>query len=120
YALLLEAFSNLLQLKNSGGWPLPGNMPVLKENESHNNIALVKKHLQATGDHNETDSAWLNSVTFDSKLSEAVKRFQLRHGLEQDGIIGQSTLDQMNVPIDYRMDQIRLNLDRIRWYPDNF
>ncbi|HZH72140.1 MAG TPA: hypothetical protein VFD91_06590, partial [Mariniphaga sp.] len=55
YDLLLEAFSNLLQLKNSGGWPLPGNMPVLKENESHNNIALVKKHLQATGDHNETD-----------------------------------------------------------------
>lgn len=56
YDLLLEAFSNLMQIKKSGGWLLPGKMPLLKEKETHHKIALVKKHLLATGDHNETDS----------------------------------------------------------------
>jgi len=45
----------------------------------------------------------------------AVKQFQSRHGLETDGVVGKGTLAAMNVPVDARIDQIRVNLDRARW-----
>ena len=51
------------------------------------------------------------------ELQEAVKRFQRRHGLEPDGAIGAAIVAQMNVPVDARIQQIALNLERWRWLP---
>jgi L,D-transpeptidase YcbB len=56
---------------------------------------------------------------FDQTLEMAVKSFQKRHGLEADGIAGKNTLEQMNHSIDYRIGQIRANLERMRWVPEN-
>lgn len=55
---------------------------------------------------------------YGGELVEAVKRFQGRHGLEQDGIIGRNTFAQLNVPMTERVEQIRLTLERWRWMPD--
>ncbi len=52
---------------------------------------------------------------FDKELEEAVKKFQKRHKLTSDGVIGKGTIEQMQVPIEDRIDMIILNLERIRW-----
>jgi murein L,D-transpeptidase YcbB/YkuD len=50
-------------------------------------------------------------------LADAVKRFQLRHGLEVDGIIGAGTIRALNVPLAHRVRQIELAMERMRWLP---
>ena len=48
----------------------------------------------------------------------AVQRFQARHGLAPDGVVGPATRAALNVPLAHRIDQIRWNLERWRWLPE--
>ena len=52
---------------------------------------------------------------FDEALQQAVQRFQARHGLEPDGVVGPQTLEALNVSAAERARQMALNLDRWRW-----
>jgi murein L,D-transpeptidase YcbB/YkuD len=52
---------------------------------------------------------------FDAKLEAAVRSFQHRHGLNEDGVVGSGTLAELNVPVGARIDQVRINLERARW-----
>ncbi len=49
------------------------------------------------------------------RLVGAMKRFQARHFLEDDGVVGPSTLTELNVSSAARLDQVRVNLERFRW-----
>jgi murein L,D-transpeptidase YcbB/YkuD len=49
---------------------------------------------------------------------EGVRRFQIRHGLEPDGILGKGTQAALRVPLTWRVRQIELALERLRWLPD--
>lgn len=51
-------------------------------------------------------------------LAAAVQRFQARHGLQADGVLGRNTLAALNVPLAARVDQIVLSLERLRWLPE--
>ena len=119
YQLLKKALKQLTQAKSNGGWPVPGYFATLKENDSGPNVVQLKKFLLATGDLRNDAPSYIKSTDFDQQLSLAIKKFQRRHGLEEDGIAGQHTLKEMNRPIDDRIDQIRINLDRLRWRPDD-
>ena len=55
---------------------------------------------------------------YDGALIAAVKRFQDRHGLRSDGVLGKATIAQLNVPLARRVRQIELALERLRWLPD--
>ena len=57
---------------------------------------------------------------YEGFLVEAVKYFQLRHGLEPDGRLGKATIGQLNVPLAERVLQLRLALERWRWIPHSF
>ena len=52
---------------------------------------------------------------YDAATAEAVRRFQVRHGLEPDGVIGAATLAALQVPPAARVRQIELTLERLRW-----
>ena len=52
-------------------------------------------------------------------IVEAVKRFQERHGLTQDGILGRATIATMNIPLSDRIEQVELTLERWRWIPQH-
>lgn len=56
---------------------------------------------------------------FDAALEEGVRRFQRRHGLREDGIVGPATLRALNVPARDRVRQLELNLERWRWLPQD-
>ena len=51
-------------------------------------------------------------------LEEGVRRFQARHGLESDGVLGQGTINALNVPPAQRARQLELTLERLRWLPE--
>ena len=54
---------------------------------------------------------------YDGALVDGVRHFQTRHGLEPDGLLGPSTIDALRVPIRWRVRQIELALERLRWLP---
>ncbi|MDH3469420.1 MAG: L,D-transpeptidase family protein, partial [Gammaproteobacteria bacterium] len=62
--------------------------------------------------------AWVESSGYDTVLQTAVRRFQARHGLEVDALVGRATLRALNVSVEQRINQIRLNLERARWRLD--
>lgn len=51
-------------------------------------------------------------------IVEGVQRFQARHGLEADGVVGGETLAELNTPLAQRVHQLELLLERLRWLPD--
>jgi len=75
-------------------------------------IKIIRKRLAAT---EELTTENMDSAVFDELVVEAVKRFQKRHNLVTDGVIGNKTLAAMNVPVSSRIDQIIINMERYRW-----
>jgi L,D-transpeptidase YcbB len=61
-----------------------------------------------------------NSSIYNGPLVDAVKHFQARHGLGPDGRLGTQTLKQLNMPLSFRVEQLRLTLERWRWVPYQF
>lgn len=55
---------------------------------------------------------------YDDALFEAVKRFQARHVLDADGVVGKGTIEALNVPVRDRERQIELAMERMRWLPE--
>lgn len=86
----------------------------LKPNDTSKTFISIKKRLSYWNDLKNLQ-AFTN--LYDAETQNAVKRFQLRHGLEPDGIIGKGTLAQLNVSKDIRKKQIIANMERWRWFP---
>lgn len=62
------------------------------------------------------EARWATGI-YAGALVEAVRRFQARHGLEPDGVVGRATLAALAVPYGRRVEQIELTLERWRWLP---
>lgn len=86
----------------------------IRPNDTTESIKTVKERLAYWGDYQKPDSL---TTIYDDKTIEAVKRFQKRHGLLADGIIGKGTAAAMNITKNQRKQQIIANLERWRWYP---
>jgi len=113
YNQLKVVLAQYQHIENQGGWqPIPSG-PTLKKGMEDDRVKLVRNRLLATGDLSGTAS--MTSAIFDDDLEQAVRHFQQRYGLEPDGVAGKNTLGAMNVPVELRIDQIRVNLERIRW-----
>lgn len=113
YKALQASLIKYLEMQKSGGWPIIAFKGVLKPGESHDIVPLLRERLRITGDYGRCNSR--EETRYDSCLQEAIVHFQKRHGLEDEGIIGPKTMEALNVPIEKRIEQIRLNLDRIKW-----
>jgi murein L,D-transpeptidase YcbB/YkuD len=59
-------------------------------------------------------------TVYSQDISDAVKHYQQRHGLTPDGKLTQSTIDSLNVPMDVRVQQLNLSLERWRWLADPY
>jgi L,D-transpeptidase YcbB len=69
-----------------------------------------------TGPSQSAGSA-ASDVPYDAALAGAVARFQERHGIPVDSILGPGTVQSLNLPVTYRLGQIAANLERHRWLP---
>ncbi len=82
--------------------------------DKNQNIIPIKKRLQYWHDLSQQDT--LNDV-YNEAMHDAVKKFQSRHGLEPDGVIGKGTITALNFTKEQRRQQIIDNLERWRWFP---
>jgi len=116
YIALKEMLRKYREIATRGGW---STLPVeltLKQGENNLNVAVLRNNLAITGDLKTTVT---DSTEFDIELSEAVLRFESRHGLKPDGILDPQVIGIMNVPVDFRIAQIEANLERLRWLPND-
>ena len=77
-------------------------------------VPFIRRFLSISGDLISAGVVSSEQLYTDD-LVASVKRFQTRHGLEADGIIGQGTTGVMNVPVEERVLQILMNMERWRW-----
>jgi murein L,D-transpeptidase YcbB/YkuD len=88
----------------------------IKPGDSNVYLSLIKKRLLLTDlaskEINDPDTA-----LYDEALAEAVRKFQRRHGLKEDGVITRELVGYMNMPFKNMADVIALNLERLRWRP---
>ena len=94
-----------------GGWQKIPTRATLRLGVRHKNVYLLRKRLQMAGDLDPRASM---SDVFVSRLAEAVRRFQERHGIIPDSVVRGATLAALNVPADLRLRQLETNLVRIR------
>ena len=112
YKLLKDQLVNYLKIAKNGGWPQVSPVKKsLKKGTSSPDIAIIKKRLMITGDLAGNDT----SQVFNDTLVMAVKNFQSRHGFTSTGIISDSLVKEMNVPAVQRVEQLLMNMDRMRW-----
>lgn len=114
YAGLKKNLQLYYTLAKAGGWPsIVASKTALKAGVEDASIPAIKKRLQLTADMPGADSSRL----FTDTLELAVKKFQLRHGYKQDGMITAGLVKDMNVPAIQRLKEILVNMDRMRWLP---
>jgi len=114
YARLVKALAVYRAIEAKGGWkPVPGG-PTLKPDMTSPRLAKIRERLMVSGDLKEMGA---KPNFYDKALIAAVKRFQFRHGLNEDGSIGKGTVAAMNIPIAVKIRQQVLNLERRRWMP---
>ncbi len=113
YVLLRDALSAYRDIAEQGGWGEVDSGPTMKEGESGPRVAQLRRRLAVTGDL--PDGASPGGDDFDAQLVVGVRSFQERHALDVDGAVGPATLEAINVPVEQRIDQLRLSLERLRW-----
>ena len=113
YNYLKASLSKYRSIQNGGSWqPMPKG-PTLKKGIENGRVDLLRRRLMATGDLVSTPGG--STTLFDDDLAKAVEHFQRRRGLKPDGIVGKNTIKALNVSVQVIIDQIRINLERIRW-----
>jgi len=88
---------------------------LLRPGMTDERVPLLARRLADEGYLTDAPAPGADSQRYTPRLVDAVKRFQIRHFLEDDGIVGPATLAQMNVSPAARQDQVRVNLERFRW-----
>jgi len=125
YTQLVEALEKYKSIVAAGGWPTVSDETVLKPLMIDPAIVNLRQRLEIEGYASSNqisvpledgvNPAWI----YDEALVESVKSFQMRHGLEADGVIGGKTFASLNKPADDRVNKLRLSLERGRWLMRN-
>jgi murein L,D-transpeptidase YcbB/YkuD len=112
YVRLKQELARYRAAEKQGGWSPFVAGPTLKPGASDARIPALRLRLIRSGDLAE--GAVSDPLLYDAPLTAAVKQFQQRNGLEPDGVLGATTIAELNVPVAQRITQLRVNLDRGR------
>ncbi len=112
YRGLRGALERYREIAAGGGWPVVPGGATLHPGDRDPRVAQLRRRLAVTGEYGGAD---LESELFDPALVTAVEKFQLFHGIAPDGVAGARTIAEMNVPVEYRVRQIEMNMERWRW-----
>lgn len=115
YERMREALFQYRIIARAGGWPLVPFGPILRKGDREVRVGILRSRLAISGD---LDSPFASRPDlFDDYVEDAVLRFQERHGLKTDGIVGPETLAALNVPVEERIRMLEINMERWRWIP---
>jgi murein L,D-transpeptidase YcbB/YkuD len=133
YDALNNSLKKLYKIKVDGGWKELGYFKRLELGSTGDMVVQLRERLTYSGDYNECNITTIktteNNETNESKpkidkkaifgecLNIAVKKFQKRHGLVVDGIVGGGTRKVLNITVDEKIKTVLLNIDRIKWLP---
>ncbi|MBW3129406.1 L,D-transpeptidase family protein [Hymenobacter profundi] len=137
YDRLKKALAEYRTIQRNGGWPTLPAGTKLKPGDTSPAVALLRRRLLdepgtpaqdvATPVQTVANNGPSNGPApapaaqqYDSELVAAVKKFQQQTGQRTDGVVGGETLRLLNIPLDKRIDQIVLNMERWRWIPKRF
>jgi murein L,D-transpeptidase YcbB/YkuD len=116
YKDMVKELEHYREIAEKGGWPtVPGGTRLARGSDGAAVLAL-RKRLDATDDLRRAGG----KSVFDDDVAAAVARFQERHGIPVDSAAGPSTIRALNVPVEARIRQLELNLERYRWLPSDF
>ncbi|WP_286164098.1 L,D-transpeptidase family protein [Azoarcus sp. DN11] len=113
YRRLRGALAAYRAIEARGGWPALRPGPTLRPGERDARVAALRARLAASADY--VPSGTPEPDLFDDGLRTAVIAFQSHHGLEPDGAVGRLTLAALQIDVGRRIEQIRVNLERLRW-----
>ena len=113
YLHLKEALAQYRQYADEGGWRSVPAGPSLRPGTTDQRVAAIRSRLAVTGEYHARGGGETN--LYNDQLKAAVKTFQTQHHVEPDGVVGKSTVNAMNVTVTDRINQIRVNLERMRW-----
>ena len=111
---LRDALGRYRAVAAAGGWPvIPDG--TLRLGDRNGSVAALRERLRLEDDLAPGEAQ--DAELFDEPVAEAVKKFQRRHGLTDDGVVSAATRAELNVPVERRVEQLELNLERWRWLP---
>ena len=113
----LQHYMELARQDNGGQLPVPPK--TLEAGSAYNGAARLAVLLRLFGDL-PADAVVPAGDLYQPPLVDAVKHFQERHGLTADGRLGAQTVKELNTPLNARVEQLRLTLERWRWLPHEF
>ena len=112
----MDGLAALRGVEAKGGWPAVPHAR-LAPGSSNAAVPILRRRLAASGD---LGSAAIDGARFDKALENALGVFQEHHGLPKSGRLDAATLAALNVPLQARIRQVALNLERWRWAPEDF
>ncbi|VAW51365.1 hypothetical protein MNBD_GAMMA05-855 [hydrothermal vent metagenome] len=126
YKQLTEATVFYQKIVDRGDWQVIPKSEKLRIGDKHTNISLIRNRLAIENNSNvkldsrpESQPNSKQPNIYDDQLEKIVKQFQRNHSLYPDGIIGNATQQALNVSASERLQQININLERLRWLPNN-
>lgn len=116
YSLLKKALLRLYEVEKDAEWEeiSLGEARKYEVGDRGDFVYRLKKKLRVTGDYDLNDTMRV----FNPELTTAVRRYQRRMGLTDDGVVGKSVVRELNVPIKKRIEQVLINMERMRWMPN--
>jgi murein L,D-transpeptidase YcbB/YkuD len=116
YQEMVKALAEYREIQEERGWATVPGGGKLQRGDDGPRVGALRHRLEATGELKKA----AGSSVYDDDVAAAVARFQERHGIPVDSAAGAATLAALNVPVETRIRQIELNLERYRWLPSDF
>lgn len=114
YSDLKEQLAKYVAINKKSGWD---SIPVTKTKftvgKDFSEILLIKKRLAVTGELSEPDT----TAAFTPALESSIKEYQTNQGISPDGKITAALIKSLNVPLLNRIQQLLINMERMRWMP---
>jgi L,D-transpeptidase YcbB len=121
YRRAQDALLTYSKMASAGDAPLiPVPQKGVRPGNSFASMPQLVARLRQLGDLPSDAGMPADSTVYDGVVVGAVKHFQRRHGLDIDGVLGKGTVTQLNVPLQTRVQQLQLTLERYRWIPPDF
>ena len=116
YRALREALARYRRVAREGGWPRIDQGGTMRPGDRGPQVEALRARLAAT---RELDPGRGRGDLYDSDVEAAVRAFQHRHGLAETGVVDLQTLTELTAPVERRIEQLIVNMERWRWLPQD-